>query len=346
MIRNRVNIKDIAREAGVSHSTVSRALSNSPLISAETRERIQELAAAMGYTPDAVAQSLQNRQTKTIGLVVSSIADPFFADLVEGIDDVASEEGLSLFINVSHNDPQREVKVIETFHRRRVDAIIAASSRLSVRHRKQLINIRVPVVTINRQPEEEGELFHSVTIDDRFGAQLAVKHLLELGHRRIGYLGMGNRFLSNQNRLQGYLDALSEAGIQPQSDWIQIVLPEDADRLGDTEAARRKFSTLLSRNISALFCYNDRSAIGVLTRCKEFGIRVPDQMSIIGFDDIEIAQLVSPQLTTIHQPRRDLGRQAMRMILDLLAEKPVSNKLIVPHLVVRESTYALPGVSP
>jgi LacI family transcriptional regulator/LacI family repressor for deo operon, udp, cdd, tsx, nupC, and nupG len=341
MIRSRVNIKDIARIAGVSHSTVSRALSNSPLISVETRERIQELSVALGYTPDAVAQSLQNRQTKTIGLVVSSIADPFFADLVEGVDDVASEAGLSLFINFSHNDPEREVQVIETFHRRRVDGIIAASSRLSQRHRKQLINIRVPVVTINRQPEEEGDLFHFVSIDDHYGAEVAVNHLLQLGHRRIGYLGMGNRFLSNQNRYKGYLDALAEARVQPGVDWVQIVSPEDADRQGDSEAARCKFSTLLSASVSAVFCYNDRTALGVLMRCRELGIQVPDQLSLVGFDDIEMAHLISPQLTTIQQPRRGLGRQAMHMLLELLDEKSVSNKLILPGLIIRESTRPL-----
>src|SRR5579859_4391276 len=207
--KHEISIADIARAAGVSHTTVSRALRESSLISASTRGRIQHLAREMGYTPNAIAQSLQTQQTSTIGLVVTSIADPFVSDVLKGVEEVARSAGFSVFLSASHNDPEQEMAVIETFHRRRVDGILLAASRITSEYTRRLSSIRVPTVLINSQAESQARLLHWVAVDDQQGAQLAVEHLLQLGHRAIGYLGMSGRPRSNRQRLLGYQNALT-----------------------------------------------------------------------------------------------------------------------------------------
>src|SRR2546425_590213 len=186
--RQEISIQDIARAAGVSHSTVSRALRDSPLISVDVRERIQHLARETGYTPNAIAQSLQTRRTNTIGLVVTSIADPFLSDVVRGVEEVTRAADFSVFLSASHNDPAQEMVVIETFRRRRVDGILVASSRITNEYKKRLAHVRVPTVLINSQAESQDDLLHWVSVDDYKGAQLAIEYLLQLGHRSIGYL--------------------------------------------------------------------------------------------------------------------------------------------------------------
>ena len=186
-----VTIKDIAKAAGVSHTTVSRALKDNPAISVKTTKRIQQLAQQMGYTPSAVAQSLLSQQTRTIGMVVTTIADPFVAQVVEGVEQVAQVANYSVFLTTSHNNPNQELAVVETLHHRRVDAIIVTASRVGSLYSSQLDQIKIPIVLINNQ--EEGEYLHSVAVDDMQGAQLAVNYLVELGHRRIGYEYHGAR---------------------------------------------------------------------------------------------------------------------------------------------------------
>jgi LacI family transcriptional regulator/LacI family repressor for deo operon, udp, cdd, tsx, nupC, and nupG len=332
---SRISIKDIARVAGVSHSTVSRALHDSSLISQATRDRIQALASEMGYIPDAIAQSLQTQQTGTLGLVVTSIADPFFADLIEGVEEVAATAGMSVLVSASHIDPEREIEIMETFDRRRVDGIIVASSRLGIRYTQRLARIHVPVVLINKHAEEDLPFIHSITVDDRGGAHLATEHLLSSGHERIGYLGMGNRLLSNRNRHTGYREALTDAGITPVPAWT-VTAPRYIEN--DVMVGQRSFPHLWDAGISAVFCYNDRVAIGALMACHEQGIDVPSACSVVGFDNIEFTQYVTPPLTTIHQPKREMGQLAMRMILDLLKGETVENQVLVPTLVQRGSS--------
>ena len=213
-----VSIKDIAEAAGTTHSTVSRALRDSSKISEDTRERIQEIAQEMGYTPNAVAQSLQTNRTNAIGLVVTSIADPFWSDVVRGAEEVAQPAGFSVLLNSSHNDPDQEIQAIETFHRRRVDGLLVASSRVGNNHVDRMSKIDVPVVLINSEGEKDFNFLHSVTVDDQSGIRQAVEHLLEQGHRRIGYLGVQNRPLSNERRKEGYVDVLEENGIDPREE--------------------------------------------------------------------------------------------------------------------------------
>jgi LacI family transcriptional regulator/LacI family repressor for deo operon, udp, cdd, tsx, nupC, and nupG len=343
-MRRNLSIQDIAQAAGVSHTTVSRALRDSPLISLEVRQRVQRIAEEMGYIPNAVAQSLRGARTNTIGLVVTTIADPFVGRVVRGIEEAAQEKNLSLFLSVSNNDPEREIAVIETFRRRRVDGIIVTAARLTPHHEKRLVSASLPTVLINPQAERPPEQLHSVSFDDASGAQLAMRHLLDLGHRAIGYLGAANRPRSNRERLRGYLDALAAAGISPRPEGQRTAPPERRYHTDDVGDGQTMLPALVAAGVTAIFCCNDMMAIGALTACRALGIAVPEQLSLVGFDDVEMAQFVTPPLTTIHQPRLRLGQMAMTMLLDLLSGTPVSSAVLPAALVERGSTAPPPPV--
>ncbi|MCG8350514.1 MAG: LacI family transcriptional regulator [Chloroflexales bacterium] len=326
-----VTIKDIARVAGVSHTTVSRALKDHPTISRETTQRIQALAQQMGYIPSAVAQSLLSRQTWTIGMVITTIADPFVVKVVEGVEQVAQAAKYSVFLATSHNNPEQEVAVVETLHRRRVDAIIVASSRVGSLYSSQLDRIQVPIVLINNNAE--GEYLHSVAVDDAQGAALALQHLVSLGHRRIGYVGVNNRPKLNRRRLAGYRQALAQAGLAV--DPTLIIYP---DRETDLECGQIGLQKLLDAQATAVCCFNDVVAIGLLMACREQQISVPEQLSVVGFDNIEPATYVAPPLTTVAQPLLVLGQRAMEMTLHLIAGHKVQDQRLSCQLVVRQST--------
>jgi LacI family transcriptional regulator/LacI family repressor for deo operon, udp, cdd, tsx, nupC, and nupG len=221
--------------------------------------------------------------------------------------------------------------VVETLRRRRVDAIIVTSSRVGTLYSSQLDQIQVPIVLINNQ--EEGEYLYSVSVDDRQGARLAVDHLIGLGHRRIGYIGVRNRPKSNRRRLDGYQVALKQAGLP--FDPALVIHPEGDQ---DIVLGWAGLTLVAEEKATAIFCYNDRVAIGLLMACRQQGLIVPDQLSIAGFDDIEPATYVIPSLTTIAQPRLALGQMAMNMTLDLLKGQPVQDQVLPCELVVREST--------
>ncbi|MBN3883522.1 MULTISPECIES: LacI family DNA-binding transcriptional regulator [unclassified Nostoc] len=340
MNKRRISIEDIARRAGVSHSTVSRALRDNALISPKVREEIKRLAEEMSYVPNAIAQSLQNKRTNTIGVVVTSISDPFYAEVVEGIEKIAKPAGLSVLLSASHRDFEQEMAAIDTFHRRRVDGILIADSRISKQHTKQLTQIAVPTVLINSQTEDQSEIFHSVAIDDRLGAKLATEHLISLGHTAIGYLGVGDRSRSNKQRLEGYQMALAEAGIPQNTDWVSISDEYDI-RTSDVNTGQNMLSKLLAAEVTGIFCYNDMVAIGALLACQELGILVPRNLSIVGFDGIALGGYVTPALTTISQPMLEIGGYAMQMLLDLIEEKTVENRVLSPFLLKRGSSAAL-----
>lgn len=346
MHKRTVSIQDIAESAGVSHTTVSRALRDSPLIRKEVREQIQQLAQAMGYIPNAVAQSLRGQRTNTIGLVVTTIADPFVGRVVRGIEEVAQRDHLSLLLSVSNNDPDRELEVIENFHRRRVDGIITAAAQVTEQHEQRLAEMNVPTVLINQQAESKLEHLHSVSVDDYSGAKAAAQHLLQLGHHSIAYLGAGNRPRSNHARLQGYTDALAAAGIAVQPALVRIAPAEHRYHSDDVQDGQALLSELIKAGATAVFCYNDMIAVGALLACRALGIAVPEQISLVGFDDIELAQFVTPPLTTVHQPKLRLGQLAVEMLLDLLAGRPVRDIVLPTELWERGSTARVPDHLP
>src|SRR5215216_1764766 len=326
------SIKDIARAANVSHSTVSRALQNSPLVNSETAAKIHKLAHEMGYRPSAVARSLVTKKTKTIGVVVTTIADPFIAAVVSGIEEVANDHGYSVFLANSNADPDREVKVVHSFHERRVDGILVTASRVGALYSSLLARINVPTVLINNQ--HPSEFVHSIMIDNLTVSRKATEHLIRLGHRRIAYVGDEFGFQSDTERFAGYRRALELADIP--------FLPElIAYGDGKADGGARAMGKLLSlpKPPTAVFCYNDMSALGVLHAIRLRGWRVPEDISVVGFDDLFISSYCSPPLTTVSQPMRQMGCKAMEILLMLFSGSNSKTSVKVQgELIVREST--------
>ncbi len=329
-MRNRVSIKDIAEQAGVSHSTVSRALQGTGRMSQETRARIIELAEEMGYTPDALAQSLVRGHTKTVGVVVTTIADPFVAGIIDGIEEVAGQAGYTVLLGASHMDPDREMTVVESLRQRRVDAVIVTASRVGDHYSEHLQRFGVPIVLVNNMVE--GEYLYVITCDQTMGAYSATTYLATLGHRRIAYIGSRHRQHSSRMRLLGYEMALEEAGIARIPELITA-----PHRAKDIEVGQQGLLELWPYRPTAIFAYNDLTAIGVMMAARKMGVRIPEDVSLVGFDDIEATEFVDPPLTTVHQPRQAMGRTAMQMALDLLNEKAARNRNLTCELVVRES---------
>jgi DNA-binding LacI/PurR family transcriptional regulator len=331
-----ISIKDIARAARVSHPTVSRALRYSPLVNQETAERIRQIASRMGYWPNAVARGLVTKKTGTIGVVVTTIADPFIGEVVSGVEEIANDHGYSVFLANSNADPAREIKVVQSFQERRVDGILVAASRVGALYVPLLSQLKVPIVLINNQHPDE--FVHSVVIDNVPASVKAVQHLIQLGHQRIAYMGDQFGFHSDTERFAGYRQALALADYPF---LPELVVHGD----GKPEGGEQAMEKLLALPVrpTAVFCYNDMSAIGALRRIRVHGLRVPDNISLVGFDDLFIASYTDPPLTTVRQPKQPMGRMAMEIMLKLLSEGHHETIIRMQgELVVRESTAPPP----
>ncbi len=334
----RVSIKDIAQRAAVSHSTVSRALSNSALVRTETRDRIQCLAREMGYSPDALARSLVQGRTRTIGVVVTTITDPFIAELVQAIESAAYLHGYTVILASSSAEPKRELAAVEMLRSKRVDGVIVTSSRVGTLYQEHLNQLAAPVVLVNSQSQLGGQYTFAIGVDNRHGACLATEHLIGLGHRRIAYISGPADHDDDLDRLGGYRDALSQVGIE----FAPERVVDGTGRADGGEAAVPKLMALAQRPTAA-FCYNDMTAIGLLRAARRAGISIPEDLAIVGFDDIPLASYVRPALTTVRQPTAMMGTRALQMVLDLLpdgspGQSAVSDVVVQGELIVRESS--------
>ena len=333
-----VSIKDIAKAAGVSHSTVSRALSNSPLVSVDTKDRIQLLAREMGYSPDAQARSLVMGRTHTIGVVVTTITDPFVAEIVQSIESTALRHGYSVILASSQAEPEREIAAVEILHSKRVDGVIVASSRVGAYYQDHLERLGAPIVLVNSHNEQSGPYTFSISVNNRHGGYLATRHLLGAGHRRIAYVSGPPDHSDDLNRLAGYQQALREAGIDPDP---ALVVPGTGRASGGEQALPALLDA--SDRATAAFCYNDMTAVGLLKAARQSGLAVPRDLAVVGFDDIPLASYVVPSLTTVAQPKREMGRRATEMVLELLhgngqASATLSNVIVQGKLTIRESS--------
>jgi DNA-binding LacI/PurR family transcriptional regulator len=327
-----ISIKDIARAANVSHSTVSRALRNSSLVNAETSLRIRTIAEQTGYRVSAVGRSLVTRRTETIGIVVTSIADPFNAEIVDGVEEIALTHGYSLLLATCHSDTTREMLAVQSFCERRVDGILVSSSRVGSLYRPMLSEMKVPVVCINSHHPDEG--MYSVTIDNFNAGSEATRHLVRLGHRRIAYLGNQFGLQSDTERFAGYRRALEEVDIGFDPELI-------VHGNGGPENARNPMARLLalSKPPTALFCYNDMSAYGAMCAAREHGLSIPSDLSVVGLDDLLLSSYTEPALTTIRQPKHQMGRLAAETLFHLLSgDNPERLISMRGQLIVRKST--------
>jgi DNA-binding LacI/PurR family transcriptional regulator len=336
-MRKSISLKEIAQIAGVSHSTVSRALNNSLLISREMAEQIHKIAAERGYRPNRNARSLVTQRSMAVGCVVTNIADPFIGEVMRGVEEIASQEDYSIILTHSGGNPDREMKAVRSLCERTVDGVIVVASRVGGAYVPYLLERQVPIVLVNNQ--HPSDFVHSVTIANYEAARAVILHLGELGHKHIAYIGDQFGGQSNAERHAGYRAALKEMGIR----YAPKLVVSGESTPASGEHAMSKLLTLPTPP-TAIFCYDDITALGAYRTLQRFGLRIPHDISIAGFDGLFFAEFLQPSLTTVEQPMHEMGELAMKLLLELLSTSrkdasPIKTQIIVHgKLVVRDST--------
>ncbi len=333
-------IYDVARAAGVDPSTVSYALSGKGTISKETRAKILRLAEDLGYRPNLVARSLIMQHTHTIGLVLPTISNPFYGEVAQAVERRAQRAGYRVFVANTDGDERLGDELLEDLAARQVDGVIAMSGGLSLSCIVACSNAGLPVVSCMWN-EQDLSAPAPVDIDFVAGGRIAAHHLLDLGHRRIGLIAEGTAGATPRHhlRMRGFHDALVDAGVTPE---------DTLTRLGDSSVESGKVAALdllsLPDPPTAIFATNDLMALGILAAAWKLNLRVPQDLSIVGFDDIVPAAYVTPPLTTIRIDRTAFMDAATDYLLDMIAGRPVAPPPIhVPTLAVRASTGGVPG---
>jgi len=326
-------LKDIAKALGVSPSTVSRALADSPLVNHDTKVRILRTAAALGYERNELARALVKGASGAIGLIVPDITNPFFSDIARGVSDVADRAGYGVIFCNTDGRADREVSYIRLLRRKRVDGLLVCSATLDAPLVGDLTAAGTPFVLVSRLSSEPDVPY--VITDDRVGSRLAVKHLIDLGHRRIGFIGGPENVQASRDRMAAYLDVLSEYGLPAEPAWR---CHADFTQSAGREAGRRMLSS--DERPSAIFAANDVIALGVLEVADGLGCPIPHDLSLVGYDDIRYASLPRIQLTTVAQPAVEMGRIAADgLVAALMAgTSPEIRTTLVPRLIVRSTT--------
>ena len=327
-----VTIEDVAREAGVSRQTVSRAINGKGEISEATRRRVLDVADRLGYRPSRIARSLATRSSHTIGLVMPDIANPFFPEIARGAGDVAYELGYQLFLSNTAEDPEREWAILRSLEDQWVAGLILCSSRLSDEQLAELSRRQTPLLLFNRQiPEVD---VASLLVDDFGGTTAAMEHLLAAGHTEIGLLLGPRRSWSGMRRHEAYRTALQAAGMAEVGERVVHGAP-------NVSGGRRATEQLLAQSpgITAIFAYNDLMALGAVQACQSAGRRVPGDCAIIGCDDVPLAALATPALTSVQVDKTETGRRAMEMLHGIVvgADGSPHTGTILTRLVIRES---------
>jgi len=334
--RARPTIYDVARLAGVSTATVSRALNDTGQIAPATRAAIDAAVAQLGYHPNTVARSLVTKSTQMIALLLPDITNPFYAALVSGIQQRALETGHTMLLCTTEGDPEREEQYLSLLHAKQVDGVLVDGLVLPPDRIARFVRDGLPIVCLDR--DVDATSVPLVQVDNRLGARLATEHLLELGHRRIAHVAGAPELRISEQRIEGYRDAHHALGIEPSPGLLAV---GSFTEEGGYEAAR---SLLESTELTAVFAANDLSAIGVLSAIVEGGRRVPDDVSLVGFDDLRLSRFTTPPLTTVHQPAREIAERATQLLIELASGRTVKQRLTLlePELVVRGSTAVAP----
>ena len=273
------------------------------------------------------------KKTKSIGLIIPDVRNPFFTDLARGAEDIANERGYSIFFCNTDDDFKKEIKYIKTLIEKQVDGIALAGAAVRNKEYEEKMNIKIPIVSLDRDVYFKG-IIGKIGVDNFSGAYDAVNHLIKLGHRKIMFLSGQLNIKLSMDRLDGYKKALSDNNIEYNKELV--VVGRYSNDFG-YESIRK---ITIDKDVTAIFCANDLIAIGAMKALKEKGINIPDDISIVGFDDINIASLVTPSLTTIRQPSYDIGYMAIESLINILEGKKNSNNNIEIklELIIREST--------
>ena len=328
--------EDVAKKAGVSVATVSRVLNDSPHVSPAVRRKVLRAAKALNYQPNRTAQRLRAKRSHVIGLVISDIQNPFFTSVVRGIEDVAYKHDYSVVLCNSDEDPEKERLYINVMRAEAVGGVILASTTETNPLVADLFDHDIPVVAIDRRIKDKR--VDAVLAANAQGAFEAVSHLIALGHRRIGFVGLPLTRTTGKERYDGYARALRAHGLSVSRQLVRIA---DAKQQGGYQ---RAIDLMTERpSITALFVANNLMTLGALSAIRERGMKIPDDISVVGFDDMPWATLLEPPLTAVAQPTYELGQRAAELLLERLKQpqKPAAQIELKTSLIVRGSTRPL-----
>lgn len=323
--------------ANVSVSTVSRVLNNSKYVSDDLRQRVLKVVEETGYKPNMVARGLVQKKTKLLGVLIPRISNDYFSQLIEGIEIEAQKYGYNLLLTISNNEEKREREYLEIFEERQLDGIIFSVTKFTELHHGFFAKTTVPSVFLGQAIKDQ-EKYPYITINNENAAYEATKYLLSKNHRKIAILaGPLSDIATGVKRIAGYKKALAEAGIKFNPAW-------QTNNYHTIENGYRAAEQIMStqEKPTAIFACSDQQALGAVNYLQEQGYRVPDDISVMGFDDIDLASVFKPRLTTIRQYPKDIGKMAIQLLMDQINDHTVDNiKNIAPYkLVVRESTLA------
>ncbi|MBB3047928.1 LacI family repressor for deo operon, udp, cdd, tsx, nupC, and nupG [Litorivivens lipolytica] len=333
-----VTIKDVAKMAGVSIATVSRTLAEPEKVSEKTRAKVMKAVESSGYVTNTLARNFRRRRSNMVVVLVPDIANPFFSNIIQGIERVARRHQYRILLGDTQGDVATEKAYADLVSQRQADGVICLGRNIPFAYKKGRKTVDPNWPPFAMACEYHGDIpVPTVCIDNVAAARDAVNHLLSLGHRHIGFINGPEDSPLCEDRLIGYRQALKAAKVKTQAVFNgDFSLQSGYDRMND----------LLKRgDFTAVFCANDEMAIGALQACRDAGLKPPEDMSVVGFDDIAFAEYTHPRLTSIHQPRNRIGEQVMNLMLSMLAgNAPDTPRLVLPHeLVVRESSVAKVG---
>jgi DNA-binding LacI/PurR family transcriptional regulator len=340
-----VTLADIAAQAAVTSMTVSRVINGTGYVHVETRERVLKVAREMNYRRNGLARGLKRQCTETVGMVIGDIANPFAAELSRGVREVLEQHGYSLFICVSEHSAKEDIQAFDSLADHRADGIIVATraSKSSNERLAELIDCGIPVSLIGRDfRHPHADL---VMADNLKGGYEATSHLIALGHKRIGFIGVSLTEGLRLKRFQGYLEAMNEHGL-PVEEQLIVGGRNISEQMPGYSTEEMGYDGMvkllqLKRRPTAVFARNDYTAMGALNAIKRAGLRIPEDIAVVGYDDIPLASHTSPTLTTVRQPTREQGSTAAEFLLRRIEgdrEQARAEKTFDCELVVREST--------
>jgi len=335
-----VTIKDIAKVLGISTSTVSRALRDSYEISPETKQLVQETAEKLNYRPNPIAQSLKEKRSRSIGVIVCEIANSFFSQVINGIESIAYDKGYNVIITQSHESYDREVLDLQNLASRSIDGLLVSVSTETndMAHFRELHEKGLPIVFFDRVTDELNT--HKVIVDNFKGSYEATEHLIQNGYKRIAALANSEYLSITTERLAGYREALARHGMEPGPDYIQHCF-YGGMQFSEIEEAVNKLMTLKEKP-DAIVTMSDKLTTGCLKTLHRRGVKIPENLALVGFSNSDIAELLDPALTVIRQPALQMGEDAIELLLQLIESKrPVTQfekRTLTPELLIRDSS--------
>ncbi|MFL5929419.1 MAG: LacI family DNA-binding transcriptional regulator [Gaiellaceae bacterium] len=337
MRKPRPTIYDVARLASVSTATVSRALNGTGQIAPATQRAIEAAVDQLGYHPNTAARSLVTRSSQTIAVLLPDITNPFYATLVSGVQERALEAGHTILLCTTEGDPDREDAYLRLLRAKQVDGVLVDGLVLPPARITRFVRDGLPIVCLDR--DIDSTLVPLVQVNNRRGARLATEHLLSLGHRRVAHVSGAPELRISEERVAGYTDAHNAFGYAVDPELVAVGGFTEEGGYGATEELLRE----AKYPFTAVFAANDLSAVGVISALTEAGLRVPQDVSVVGFDGLRLSRFTTPALTTVRQPAAEIARHATELLLELAAGRPVEQMrtLLEPELVVRASTKLL-----